>query len=636
MPALRRVELSAFKGVRSAFLELVPGCTVLIGPNNTGKSTWMHALQVPRLFFQLPVCDQLANTDPVRYLEELVSRGSTASTIRLTLAISSEKQKRLVEHYAFMRAYQNRHFDSLGAPREISEFPDEFVVEFQIAADRDFDEVLRLSRLAISLEGDCVTEVLDRPIPWQGGDYARVVSAAEVGLEAAMPDARSERKREDRLVKLPPSGWLLSKRAREELKDDSYYADEMASYARQLSVLPAHRRYHREDSLAGTGEVVESDGTVLLGRILHRLRTDASDAFEELEHRVRTVLPEVEELHVFTGGRPMAEMRISEESSGRATEAIPGGQMGAATQHVVTMIAMALEQPEESLLMIEEPEICIHPGAQRRLMAELIELAKQRRFQLLLSTQAAGFIGRASLTTAVCRAYRAGSELLVRQVDHEAIEALILDLGLEPADAIFADTVLVVEGETEEAFYHAFLSVPGSPVYGHTTRIVSLAGSGGIKKPLVSLDTALDGRIQRLLMLDRLGLQDSLPDLLGWHVTLWDKDDGSPGEFEDQFTASELAQALRTMVSESGVAVELSNKLVHDTLSNQATRTSRTLKRLARERAGDSFEWDGRVWGRALADVLIRRERGVDWSHRAVRGLCEAESGKSGRNEAAT
>jgi predicted ATPase len=79
---------------------------------------------------------------------------------------------------------------------------------------------------------------------------------------------------------------------------------------------------------------------------------------------------------------------ILQSSNHQYSEAFAGSGEFAA----VMLVRAVTEAPDHSLILLDEPEVSLHPGAQRQLMAFLREQAKANRHQFVISTHAPGTI----------------------------------------------------------------------------------------------------------------------------------------------------------------------------------------------------------------------------------------------------
>jgi hypothetical protein len=235
------------------------------------------------------------------------------------------------------------------------------------------------------------------------------------------------------------------------------------------------------------------------------------------------------------------------EGNFRYSEAFAGSG-----EFAVTMLVRRItEAAERSLVLLDEPEVSLHPGAQRGLMKFIREQAKLRRHQFVISTHAAD---------------------IVRDLPDEAIKVFQahpsdgkIDLVAQasaPADAFFRLGVPTTESRTvfvEDALAAKFISkaMRALGVAAHTRAKVEIlpGGAGTIQTRLIP--TLALSRASCLVFLD--GDQRSAPpppldeipsgslfsvvrDLLGGDPQL-SLSGGSGGHSED-----EQIQQLRTII----------------------------------------------------------------------------------------
>jgi len=59
---------------------------------------------------------------------------------------------------------------------------------------------------------------------------------------------------------------------------------------------------------------------------------------------------------------------------------------------VVILVKKVSEAPERSLILLDEPEVSLHPGAQQKLMVLLAKMAKSKKHQFVISTHSPEFV----------------------------------------------------------------------------------------------------------------------------------------------------------------------------------------------------------------------------------------------------
>lgn len=125
------------------------------------------------------------------------------------------------------------------------------------------------------------------------------------------------------------------------------------------------------------------------------------------------------------------------------------------------------------ILLIDEPELHLHPALQRSLFAQLEEVAD--RAQVWIVTHSPRLVTAASLP-AVLHA-RAPTVADVNQVHRASAEedrtAVLEELGIHPIEVLQSQFIVVVEGKTDEQRISALLPLELSPA------VVTVAGSAG-------------------------------------------------------------------------------------------------------------------------------------------------------------
>ena len=106
---------------------------------------------------------------------------------------------------------------------------------------------------------------------------------------------------------------------------------------------------------------------------------------------------------------------------------------------VVRLVVGVMSSPESSLILLDEPEVSLHPGAQERLMEFLATMVKLRKHQIVISTH---------------------SPAIVRHLPQDAIKVFVL--GPDGKIGVPSQKAL-----PEEAFFHI-----GEPVKGKITVLV--------------------------------------------------------------------------------------------------------------------------------------------------------------------
>lgn len=191
------------------------------------------------------------------------------------------------------------------------------------------------------------------------------------------------------------------------------------------------------------------------------------------------------------------------------TEGHPLAACGDGLRDLIALLMLIALHPTEDLL-VEEPAIRLHPGAQRRVLRVLEQAGDNR--QVWITTHDGVFAGARSAVArySVRRADPHRSQ--VREIAGVAeLRDANIDLGWQPGDAFLADRVLYCEGESDKVLFEALvaeLSSTDASLGG--TLVTDLGGCGVVwandrKTLLRNLDLLrrVAPHAQQVVLLDR-------------------------------------------------------------------------------------------------------------------------------------
>lgn len=104
------------------------------------------------------------------------------------------------------------------------------------------------------------------------------------------------------------------------------------------------------------------------------------------------------------------------------------------------------------IVLLDEPELGLHPDLQRRFMDYLNQLAETKDLQIFIGTHSQVILNYADSIN-FYRVINNNGTREIKPVDKEAIHTVLSDLGLRPSDLFNQDICLMVEGASEIIFY---------------------------------------------------------------------------------------------------------------------------------------------------------------------------------------
>jgi hypothetical protein len=156
----------------------------------------------------------------------------------------------------------------------------------------------------------------------------------------------------------------------------------------------------------------------------------------------------------------------------------PIDQCGDGLRDLLGLILNVHLYPEADLF-VDDPGNRLHPRAQRRVLVFLEGQSRHRA--IWMASHEGVFIGSPSIQTryAVRRDRQTATSLLQRTVGYEECRQAYLELGWQPADAYFADTLLLCEGESDVVVFESRLEnlARSRPAYSGV-QVMQLGGSG--------------------------------------------------------------------------------------------------------------------------------------------------------------
>jgi Predicted ATP-dependent endonuclease of the OLD family len=104
------------------------------------------------------------------------------------------------------------------------------------------------------------------------------------------------------------------------------------------------------------------------------------------------------------------------------------------------------------VVLLDEPELGLHPDLQRRFIEYLRKLADEKNLQFFLATHSQVLLNYADTMT-FFRITNTKGKRVTSKVPNEGIHVLMSDLGIRPSDVFNQDLCLLVEGSTDVVFF---------------------------------------------------------------------------------------------------------------------------------------------------------------------------------------
>jgi predicted ATPase len=377
------VSIRNYKGYKeSTRLELDKGVNVVVGKNNAGKTALLDTLSL--MFPAIPHRSVLTKPNPSRVLKQ-------TSAADLTFTISRDEL-----------------IDMLIDARGDSEFKlplpaltDPVARELEIRAYDD-ETAKRFGEWFFSHER--LTVCMRKEAYGSGNEYGWHV------LEDSYVSPRFERASENGNrtshycnFTLDPYDREFSFHSKSTVSggNERYYDDFLLRVGRLLQRHVYRFEAERLPSAPctlGTNRVLAPDASNL-AEVLQILASNL-DMFSEYTHLVREVLPEVWQVGTRRLDENTGEVVVwnDERAASRDDLAFSLRESGSGVGHVLAILYVLLTAREPQVIIIDEPQGFLHPGAARKL-AEVLRGHSFSKHQLIIATHSPTIITAADPTT---------------------------------------------------------------------------------------------------------------------------------------------------------------------------------------------------------------------------------------------
>jgi predicted ATPase len=225
--------------------------------------------------------------------------------------------------------------------------------------------------------------------------------------------------------------------------------------------------------------------------------TANTDRFRELNELVREVLPQIEHVSLLPldGNRVQIRVWPHDLRSQRQDLAIPLNECGSGVGQVLAILYVVMASYDPQVIIIDEPQSFLHPGAVRRLLGVL---KRYPQHQYILATHSPTVITASDPTTVTITKLSEGETTLqeLNPTDTKDLQFYLAEIGARLADVFGADDILWVEGQTEERCFPLILkTIAKHPLMG--TAIVGIRQTGDLESRDAKRVLEIYGRLSK-------------------------------------------------------------------------------------------------------------------------------------------
>lgn len=426
-------------------VELAPGLNIVCGQNNSGKTSLLEAL------------DPNITGNPHRSLATLPTPRTTLddlSIVEMSLSLGGERVSNV------LRPGDHR----LALPRPHGGFAQR--IGFSDVSPQSLTNLVRWA-----LERTDLTFELRRAIPSPNTGFWSCASAPSFGVY--------DRDQSSFVVfDLQRDGNATNLRTGSEHNLQDIGIDILPDFQSRLYRFDAVRPNVGISRLASTPILAPNASN--LAAVLGVLQKN-THRFADLNHLLHEVLPQVQGVSVGPYDNQNVQIHVwtVNPDTRRDDLTLPLDRCGTGISQVLAILYVAVFSGFPQTILIDEPQSFLHPGAIRK----LIQVLRQHpEHQYIIATHSPAVISVADpLTITVCRWAEGQTELhAVNPAQREDLQAYLTEVGARLSDVFGADTILWVEGRTEELCFPLILEgVAGERLRGCS--ILSVRSTGELQ-----------------------------------------------------------------------------------------------------------------------------------------------------------
>ncbi|MHC5743466.1 MAG: AAA family ATPase [Nostoc sp.] len=194
-----------------------------------------------------------------------------------------------------------------------------------------------------------------------------------------------------------------------------------------------------------------------LAEVLFILQGKIPGMFAQFNKLVSDILPEIKWISVVMRDDTNVEILVwNTDNLHRNDLSLPLSSCGSGVSQVLAILYILVSSEEHRTLIIDEPQSFLHPGAAKK----LIETIKQfPQHQYFIATHSPEIIASANPSTIIKLQYQ-NCETTASVINPKEIESqneILAELGVRLSDVFGADSILWVEGQTEEKCFPMIL-----------------------------------------------------------------------------------------------------------------------------------------------------------------------------------
>lgn len=193
-----------------------------------------------------------------------------------------------------------------------------------------------------------------------------------------------------------------------------------------------------------------------LPEVLGIMQGDNPSLFKLFNEYVSIVFPQIRAIAILQSHNIEIKVWYVDPSTFRNDLSFSLADCGTGFGQVLAILYVVLTSRSSRIIIIDEPQSFLHPGAAKKLIEVLKEIGKDSRFpqhQYIISTHSPTIISAAEPSTITMLRFTEDCETQAKGMnanENHELKLILADIGVRLSDVFGMDKILWVEGPTEE------------------------------------------------------------------------------------------------------------------------------------------------------------------------------------------
>lgn len=488
---LRALEIKNYRSLEYVELDRLGNFNILIGRNNSGKSS---------VFGALSVLNNVIHGEGVEWETVPTARDMTRP-LELRLLFEARPQDRDQFIHLVGSQLDDRRRD------EMRQSPLFRQVEFTFLSDRRSGPpaVHHVRLLAEDGKWAVIVAVDSQARPRMSAVDIRAVANTARPLEYSTLHVEHNNSRQD--LNLDTAFMATMARSGIEQPDEPlrWLSWRLGRYLSQAFFFNPFRHSAARLPAQHTGLLAQNGEN--LAQVLHTINSNDRRTFSKIEEFLHAALPDIGVLQTPLIGNNTEVAFDAQYGNYR----VRLHEMGGGIEQLLMVATVLLTTGDEATIFLEEPESHLHAGAQRFLNEKLYAGGRQ----VFISTHSPTFINSPHRKSMYQVKLDKGRTSVIPINNADALGEALEDIGSRNSDVLLSDAVLFVEGPADQRVFEVWSEKLGISLEEHNITVVPMGGG----------EEAARGARVRSDVLEGISKKAPVP-----HMFVLDRDERGKGE----------------------------------------------------------------------------------------------------------